>query len=165
MKFREMLEDTSINEAIMKGDGVRVAGDKSDKYFGKVGVVMVAGKGKYTVQFADKERVEYKEKDLEMMPMDETDKDYEEDPKLVKLASQLEKLTKSKKNTESYIEVAKFLGATKWVNVLEHILGITDELKYLPTPISKYRHSIYQDLIRVGEQKYGEKFNIVYNAL
>jgi hypothetical protein len=165
MKFREMLEDTSINEAIMKGDGVRVAGDKSDKYFGKAGVVMVAGKGKYTVQFADKERVEYKEKDLEMMPMDEADKDSEEDPKLVKLAAKLEKLTDRNNHTQAYLEIAKYLGATKWERVLEHIIGINDVLKFTPQPISKYTYTIYQELIRLGEQKYGEKFNVVYNAL
>lgn len=85
---------------------------------------------------------------------------------LVALGKEIKELTELNLVAESYIEIANFLGETELAEKFQHLL--TSQLRhgYLTEEDRNTRFKLYQKLMIVGREQYGEDFDThVYRNL
>ena len=73
------------------------------------------------------------------------------------IAKKLAKLTDRNNHTEAALELAKFLGATKYVKILKCVQDIQNIERSLPFQLGEYRNQLLKEMKSLLEQNYDKE--------
>lgn len=82
-----------------------------------------------------------------------------------KTVKEIAELTEGNNHTEAIVLGAELLGATKYVKIAKLINQIIGLEGHSPSDLSKYSHSIYEEVVKLAKQKLSpEEYELFYRA-